>query len=280
MQWRISRLAVLCLLSLTASVALAQAGPFRYAAGSERYRVTTVVKRSQLQGGGRAPFDFETTTKQLVTLNLAPRSRDTLRLTVTVDSVGVTSTLAAPQPNLRHLFGAKLTGTISPQGRVYSFQPTSTSADSETAAQTAALYAAFRRFLLSLPPRALEAGSSWADTTTDAVKREGFAITTTTVTTSRVTGDTVLAGQRAWRVERHAEVAQTGTGTEAGQPIQMTGTGTINGVHYVSPTGVYLGSQSTQTSDITMSTKDSEGAPISQTIKSTVELIPPVHSRR
>ena len=264
-------IALLFLSMWIAPAARAQGERFSYAPGTQHYRLTTVVHRSQSAGAGRAPMEYDVTTKQLVTLALAPQSPDTLRLTLTVDSVSVTSTVDMPTPDLTKVRGAKLTGTISPQGRIYSFQPPAGDADP----QLAALYKSFQKFLWPFPARPLSVGSEWVDTTTDRVRKEIFDVTTTTVTSSKLAADTTFVGQRAWKVEHSADVVQSGDGKEGENPIHLSGDGTITGVHYVSPQGVYLGSKSTQRSEIRMSMKDSESAPISQTIESTVELLPP-----
>jgi len=248
----------------------AQSRPFAYAPGSYRYSVTTVVQRTQDQPADRPPFAFETVTKQWVRLDLAAKSADTLAMTITVDSVTVGSSLTAPPPNVDKLRGAKLTGTVSPVGRVYAFQPPG-NADPETAA----LYAAFRKFLLPVPARALAVGSRWADTSADTVTREGLNVTTRTVTTSTVAGDTTIAGQRAWRIERSSVIEGKGTGTEAGRPLRLRNDGTISGTHYLSMSGVYLRSASTQRSELLLSVSENEvSSPIVQTIKSNVELLP------
>jgi hypothetical protein len=248
----------------------AQSRPFAYAPGSYRYSVTTTVDRSQDQAAGRPPVAFQVVTKQRITLDLAAKSADTLALTITIDSITVGSSLAAPAPNVDKLRGARLTGTISPMGRVHVFQ-----APPNADPEVAALYPAFRKFLLPLPMPTLSKGARWADTTTDTVTKEGVNVTTRTVTNSRVTGDTTIAGQQAWRIERSAVVESKGTGTEAGRPMRLRNDGTIASTHYVGTRGVYLGSASTQRSELTLSVSESDvSLPITQTIKSTVELLP------
>ena len=69
----------------TASAHPVAAAPFTYAAGTRHYRITSVDTRTQNQAGGRAPFEFTTTTTQFVTLTLASRTRDTVALTLTLD---------------------------------------------------------------------------------------------------------------------------------------------------------------------------------------------------
>jgi hypothetical protein len=254
----------------TAPSLRAQDRPFAYAPGSYRYAVTTTVDRSQDQPAGRPPFAFEVVTKQWITLDLAERGRDTLAMTITVDSVSVGSSLTAPPPNTDKLRGAKLTGTVSRTGHPYAFRP-----PGNAEPETAALYTAFRKFLLPLPAQAIAARSHWADTTADTVSKEGLNVTTRTVTTSTVTGDTTIAGEPAWRIERRSRIEGKGTGTEAGRPLRLRNDGTISGTHYVSRRGVYLRSESTQRSELMLSVSESDvSSPIVQTIKSTVELLP------
>jgi hypothetical protein len=249
----------------------AQIRPTGYAPGSYRYAISTVVERVQDQAAGRPPFAFETETRQWITLGLSSRSPDTLALTITVDSVTVSSSLAAPAPTLDKLRGVTLTGTVSPMGRIHAFLPAS-----DASPEAAALYGAFRAFLPPLPSEALSARSRWVDTTSDRVRREGLDVTTRTVTTSRVTGDTTIAGERAWRIERSAVIEGKGTGTEAGKPLRVRNDGTIAGTHYVSARGVYLGSASTQRSELALSAGEGDASmPILQTIKSSVTLLPP-----
>jgi hypothetical protein len=247
-----------------------QRSTFVYQPGTYRYAVTTTVERSQDQPADRPPFTFQVVTKEQISLTLSPSAADTLDLTIAVDSVSVSSSLAAPAPSLDRIRGAKLRGKISSSGRLYAFQ-----APADANPETAALYGAFRRFLIPLPGAAVSVGSRWVDTTTDRVTKEGLDITTRTITRSRVAGDTTIDGQPAWRVERNSVVEAHGTGTEAGRPIKLRNDGTIAGTHYIGTRGVYLGSSSTQRSEMLLSAGESDvSMPIVQTIKSTVEPLP------
>lgn len=255
-----------------ADPAATRASAFAYAPGTQRYRLTTVDTRTQDQSGGRAPFEFTNTTTQYVTLTLAPKSRDTLGVTLTLDSVNVTSTLDAPPADTTGLRGARMEGTMSPQGRVYAFEPPRGVTDRKTVA----LYRAFKRFLTPLPAQ-IGPGTTVVDTASEAFKRGEFDIKTSTVTTTKVAGDTTVAGQRAWRLVRSGVLTTTGEGTENGKPIHLTADGTIRSVQLVSVAGVFLGSTATQTNRLQMSMDDSAGgtsAPIQTSIKSTVEAIP------
>ena len=261
--------ATLAALLLTSSVS-PHRSTFAYEPGTYRYAVTTTVERSQDQPADRPPFTFQVVTKQQVTLALARVAADTLSLTITVDSISVSSSLAAPAPNLDRIRGAKLEGKLSPTGRLYAFQ-----APANADPEIAALYGAFRRFLIPMPGSQLSVGSRWVDTTTDRVTKEGLDVTTRTITTSRVAGDTTIAGQPAWRIDRNSVVEAHGAGTEGGRQLKLRNDGTIAGTHYMGSRGVYLGSTSTQRSEMLLSAGESDTSmPIVQTIKSIVQPLP------
>lgn len=255
--------------AIVTSISMAQ-GTAAYAPGKLRYHVTTVGTRAQPLGGGRAPFDFTTTTNQWLALEVAPHSGDTMNVAITVDSIRVSSTLDAPPPDIAVLQGAKFTGTMSSRGHIYTMTPASGSADGKLGATATAL----KRFLLLLPPRSLAAGASWADTLVEHPTIGTIKITSSSVTTYKVAGDTTVSGQHAWRIDRYTTIAQLGKGTEAGQPLEVSGSGTVTGMQYFTDTGVLLGGQSTQRTDLQEKMNESEGAPIQQTFKSTVELLP------
>ena len=255
--------------AVVTSIAFAQ-GSAAYAPGKLRYHVTTVSTRAQPLGGGRAPFDFTTTTNEWIALEVAAAAGDTVKIAMTLDSIRVTSTLDAPPPDIAVLQGAKFTGTMSPRGHVYTLAPASGSSDGKLTATATAL----KRFLLLLPPRALAAGTSWADTVVEHPSVGTIKITSSSVTTYKVASDTTVNGQRAWRIDRYTTIAQLGKGTEGGQPLEISSSGTVTGSQFFSDKGVLLGGQSTQRTDLQEKMNESEGAPIQQTFKSTVELLP------
>jgi len=234
--------------------AMVAPGAFVYAPGTRHYRITSVDTRTQDQAGGRAPFEFSTTTTQFVTLTLAARARDTLGLTLVLDSVAVTSTLDAPAADVQGFRGSRMEGTMSPQGKLYVFAPPASVTDTKIIA----LYRAFARFLAAVPAQ-LGTGTTWTDSSSDSFKRGAFDLKTSTVTTSKVTADTTLAGQHAWRVERSAVISTTGEGLEKDKPIHLVADGTIRTVQFLSTSGVFIGSTGTQTSRMSMSMPESMG---------------------
>jgi hypothetical protein len=255
--------------SARASLQTRSAGGFSYIPGTRRYRLTTVVLRTQNQAGGRAPFEFTNTTTMDVTLRLTTRARDTLAMTLTVDSVAVSSDLDAPPADLAGYQRAKLTGLISPQGRIYTF-----TAPAGAPTPTSNLYRAFRRFLVPFPSGEIAAGTTWSDTTTSAVKVGGFDTRTVAITASKIAGDTAIAGQDAWRIERTGTIEISGNTASGKDSTSLSGDGTIRAVDFVAVAGVFLGNTSTQTTQLQQFKPNEpgiEGTPIQQSIKSKVE---------
>jgi hypothetical protein len=245
----------------------AGAQTFAYTPGTQRYRIEIATQNQRDQNGGRAPAEFNYTTTQVVTVQLTRQSRDTLAVTVTIDSINQESGFDAPKQDLSWAKGAKLTGRVSPTGEVYSFAPP---ADAD--ANMRGLYSGFRYFLPALRA-SVAAGSSWTDTSKDRSGKRGpfDSVSTQRVVTSKVTGDTTFAGQRAWRIERSGSIVLSGQGVEGGKGLRVAGDGTIRGVQYVSVAGVYLGSKVTQIMRLVESFQDTGDGPAStQTIRSQI----------
>lgn len=245
----------------------AGAQTFAYTPGTQRYRIEIITQNQRDQNGGRAPAEFDYTTTQVVTVHLARHARDTLTVTVTIDSIYQSSEMDAPKQKLTWAQGVKLTGTVSPTGQVYAFE-----APANADANVRGLYDGFRYFLPTLHGQ-VASGASWADTSSQRTGRRGAfdSVSTEKIETSKVTGDTTYAGKPAWRIERTGSIALHGQGSEAGKALVVAGDGTIRGVQYVSTTGVYLGAKVTQVMRLVESFVDSGDGPAStQTIRSQI----------
>jgi hypothetical protein len=276
----LTRALLLCALSSVA--AQAQGKAFSYTPGTQRYRLTTVVNNQRDQTGGRAPLTYQVTTTQVVTVTLAPKSRDTLALTIRIDSADVQSDFDAQKPDLAFERGVTLKGTMAPTGHIYVFGTAADAANGNLASSNlAALYKSFSHFLPAFPSADVHVGLTWSDTVQQReLHRSSFdSVITETVTTWKVSTDTTVAGSHAWRVDRSSTIELTGDGTEAGQTIHLDGDGSIKSAAFVNPAGVYLGAKSSQNVRFVSSFKESgEGAPQSQTIKTTIEALPPIRT--
>jgi len=230
-----------------------------------------VDTRTQDQAGGRAPFEFSTTTTQFVTLTLASRARDTLALTLILDSVAVTSTLDAPAPMCNPSAGRGWKGpSLLKAGSTCSHRP-----PERPTTRRSRCTARLVRFLAVVPAQ-LGPGTTWSDTTSDAFKRgrvrhqdldghqlEGHG-------RHDCCGPAMRGGWSAVRWYRHR--ARDGEG----QADHLVADGTIRTVQLLTASGVYLGSTGTQTSRLQMSMVESAGgmsAPIQEVIRSTVEAL-------
>jgi hypothetical protein len=221
-----------------------QAQAFAYAPGVQQYRITSTIKRTQQVGEQKLSDSAESV--QVISVALAAKAKDTLQFTYTVDSLR--TTLAEAQQLLSGMRGKKVTGSMSPQGEVFTFQ---VPADS-TSPMGGQEYQSLRTFLIRFPNKSLQPGVSWTDTVSNKFSNMGIDGTETTVVTSRIVGDTTIAGQKAWRVQRSATATVTGSGSQNGQAIVVDGTRSIAGVSYMSRSGLYLGSNSTQQAKTTI----------------------------
>ena len=75
-------------------------------------------------------------------------------------------------------------------------------------------------------------------------------ITTKTITNSSVTGRETRDGQPALKVETAFSMAQSGVLNQGGGTLSIDGTGKGTATYWVTPEGKYLGSNSTETSDL------------------------------
>jgi len=212
---------------------LATAQRLEYATGTTHYDITTNATGFAEQMGQRQDVNFD--TEQRVTLTIARHSKDTLDLTMTLDS------LSGRMPNGMPIDGAaarglKVVGALSPVGRIYSKRIASDSAP-EAMRQSAE---EMIRFLPVLPPD-LKVGTTWADTNTAPVKQMGLEINRKVVTTYKVLGDTTYEGEKSWRIDRAATVTLSGSGTTMGQPVTLDGGATGSGTYYLSTKGTLLG---------------------------------------
>jgi len=253
---------------LGAGALSAQSGGITYAPGSHRYRVTSTVTYLQEARGRKAQVDID--TQQEVTVKVAAHARDTLDYEITLDSITVSSKPQIQLPDVKAYVGLSVTGTMSTGGQVFSLTPSIDSTGNPAVQQ---FVEGLRHFLVAFPAKA-RVGSSWADTITATAGPNGQPVDSRTITTSRVAGDTAYAGQKAWRVERSIGTTIKGTVEQAGQQFPVEGNGTGSASYYVSRSGVYLGSTTSQKMTITSTAPDGSPQPITQTAVSKTELIP------
>lgn len=237
---------------------------FRYAPGTSTYDAAVVTKMTREIGGQR--IDSEITQEQRLTVAVSEASRDTLRIGVTIDTAAVRSE-AGPE-NVAQLIGLKVEGRISPVGEVYSSALTNGNlgpAGTVIASELAKILPRMRRDL--------RVGLAWTDTIAEEVDMLGLPIQRRTIMTSRVVGDTTVAGERGWRVDRKADVRFSGQGQLQGQQFTLTGASTAEGRIVVGRSGRYLASTQTDSVRTNFTSSGTEFS-ITQTQKTTVGLAP------
>src|SRR3954470_1753131 len=106
---RVSRLATV--LALVSPFALRAQG-FEYAPATGQYRVTSHTTGTQ-EAMGQSQ-EFQTSNNQLLSVTLARPVRDTLALTIVVDSIAAVGPMGMPMPGVDKLAGQKISAKLSP----------------------------------------------------------------------------------------------------------------------------------------------------------------------
>jgi hypothetical protein len=216
----------------------ARAQQFEYAVGSWHYRVVTSVVSTQEVMGQKN--DLTVSSGERFTLNLARQARDTLAMTVTVDSIGSESSMG-PTPGLDALVGSHVMAWLSPSGQLYSSKLDA----NDPKGQFGGVGDEASRLL----PRirgALASGATWSDTVASSVTQGEMEVDRRIVSDYTVAGDTSIGDQRAWKVIRKSASTSNGRGSAQGQAMVVDGSSTGNGVLYLSVKGTFLGAESSE----------------------------------
>jgi hypothetical protein len=258
---------------LLVASALPALGQIHYTPSVQRYRLHTTVERTEERNGNKRSGVI--TNEQQVTWALQASSAktthtdaDTLKFVATLDSASMSSTFTARLQDVSVLQGTKVSGVMLPSGKVLSFKADTSAAN---VVDRESLVSSMAHFLLTLPSTA-GAGATWTDTATTNVSNNGTTSRTSTITVSKVIGDTTVNGQQAWRVHREFSMTLSGTQQQETQQITVEGTGAGEAMYYIGTNGVYLGSTATQTMKNTVKA-DGMVIPVTQTANSTVTII-------
>src|SRR6185436_559847 len=108
---RPSRLVLALSLALPAAAA---AQSFEYAPSSGQYRISSKTKGAQEAMGQKQ--EFESTNNQLLTVTVARATKDTLAVTVRIDSVAAVGPMGMTPPGLDKLVGVKVAVKLAPYG--------------------------------------------------------------------------------------------------------------------------------------------------------------------
>ena len=224
------------LVSLSAVLATplaAQSSLQGYGPVSARYRMVITGQSSQIMMGETQVFDSR--SDQVATVVIA-KVGSVLTQVMTLDSVSMSSTSPVPTPDVSSAIGMKLTGTMDLDGKV----ATSAVTDKMGATSTSQFATNMRSFLPRLKLGATS-GTSWVDSATSVTKQNGADVTTKTVTTYTLAGDTTVAGARAWKIASMSTGKVTGSGNQQGADFTIGGSVTGHGTFVISLAGVFLG---------------------------------------
>lgn len=222
-------------LALTLAVPTAAIGQsFEYAPSTGQYRITSVTKGSQEAMGQKN--DFETSSNQLLSVTVVRAHKDTLDLTATLDSISMVGPMGMTPPGLDKLVGVKVTSKLAPFGLVYSTQGPKEEDVPNATQLTDEMSRIFPRIRAKLMT-----GAGWTDTTTGKVKQGGIDIDRKVVSKFVVVGDTIVGGEKSWKITRESTASFSGSGAPQGQPMTMEGTSAGKGTVFMSQRGVFVG---------------------------------------
>jgi len=229
-------------LALALSIALptiAAAQGFEYAPGSARYRVVQTTKAAQEIMGQKQ--EIESSSNQVMTVTLARSAKDTVAMSVVLDSMTSSNSMGMPTQLIDRFIGMKVAAKVSPTGRFYTVEGPGEQALPNSTSMTDAL----GNFLPKMRAR-LDKGITWTDTTTGKVKQGGIDIDRKTISKYTVEGDTTIGAEKSWKVVRIDSTSMSGSGASQNGLMTMEGTTTGKGSIFVSPKGVFLGAEGTE----------------------------------
>jgi hypothetical protein len=241
--FRLTRSAAVCCIVGLPAGGLLRAQQFEYAAGTSHYRITTNIKLTQEAMGQKVDADVATDEK--LTLSLARQAKDTLAMTVTIDSMASKSSMG-PTPGMDSLVGAKILAWVSPSGQFYSSRVAlgASSQVATVADEVSRLLPRIRAILVN--------GATWSDTGSSKTMQQGLEITRRVVSQFTVAGDTVFGTEKAWKLSRKSSATTAGSGQMQGQAMSMQGSSNGTGVLYLTAKGVFIGGEITEDAKATI----------------------------
>lgn len=230
----------LALLAALPATAIAQG--FEYAPSTSQYRITSASKGAQEVMGQRN--EFEQSSKQLVSIGIVRPVKDTLSVTVVLDSINIVGPMGMTPPGLDKLPGTKVVSKVSPAGVVYSAQgPDSTVPNAKQL--TDEMSRVLPRIRVALAP-----GATWSDTMDINGKMGELDTKRHVIATYTVVGDSTVAADKAWKISRETHTTISGSGNANGQPMTLEGTSAGKGTLLISQKNVFGGMQNEEQSNI------------------------------
>ena len=235
-----------------------------------RYQMHQVVHIDQEFQGMRQPLAFGLSAFFRVTIT-PPADTAGYATTVSIDSIVPDSGTTVPMGiNLTAAKGLSFSGRLTPHGEFKNPIPS----DSVAAQSLSPIVGSFRNFFPRLPASGLTLGAAWTDTLTMNDRAAGN-VTVKSVTRSHAASWEERNGARSLHVDVTSTFTIQGDGEQAGQRFEVTGNGLRSGVDYIAGDGRYLGGESTDSTNMTISLPvQSMTIPRTQVSKTTVTVLP------
>jgi hypothetical protein len=235
-----------------------------------RYMMHQVIHIDQEFQGMHQPLDFGLRIFFAATIN-GPADSIGYPTTVTIDSVVPDSGTAAPMGiNLGAARALSFAGRLTPTGEFRN----QVASDSAAAQSLSPIVGSFKNFFPRLPPAGLTVGATWTDTTTTSDRAAG-TVTVTNISRSRAAALEDRNGTRTIRLEVTSTFTIKGGGEQGGQPFEVAGAGVRTGVDYIAVDGRYMGGESHDSTNMTITLPvQAMTIPRTQVSKTTVSVLP------
>ena len=190
---------------------------------------------------------------------------------VTIDSIVPDSGTTVPMAiNLSAAKALAFTGHLTRLGDFLN----QTVSDSAAAQALSPIVGSFRNFFPRLPASGVTLGANWTDTLTMNDRAAGD-VTVKSISHAHAAAWEDRGGARSLRIEVASTFTVQGTGQQMSQPFQVSGTGVRTGVDYVAIDGRYLGGESSDSTNMTITLPVQQMTiPRTQVSKTTITVLP------
>ena len=236
-----------------------------------RYLMAQAIHVEQELPTGPQNLDYGLRVFFAVTIN-GPADSAGYPTSVTIDSIVADSGTSLPPMGITLSAAKGLTfiGRLHPTGE---FRSTTVS-DSVAALALSPIVGSFKNFFPHLPAGGATLGAAWTDTTTENNRAAG-TVTITSINRSNALTWEDRNKTRSLRIEVISDFTIKGGGQQMGQQYDISGTGRRSGIDYVAADGRYLGGESQDTTNMTISLPiQGLTIPRKQMSKSTVTVLP------
>ena len=225
------------------------------------------IEQDVPQGHQQTTYGFSTYFRVTI---VGPADSIGYPMTVTIDSITSDSGTTVPtNVDISTAKGLTFTGKLTPLGEFVKSVPS----DTLIAQSTAAIVGGFRSFFPRIPAAGVTPGAAWTDTL--ATNEGGSGTTVRTILQSRAPVWEDRNGVRCLRIEATGTFTMQGSAQQGGQHIDISGSGVRSGVDYLAADGRYMGGQSSDTTNMTLSLRmESVTVPRKQVAQTTVMVLP------